>query len=119
VGVGRPDLDWSMVLDEGVILIQVWRRKLERLIFGEFSKILEVLCRKRLQIDPETSNRYITKTPCGFSSPRWLTREKSKSDEKRVWHVPIEAYKTTCDVECSTVASTAVELTTAAVMTSS
>jgi hypothetical protein len=38
-------------------------------------------------------------------------RGKSKSEEKKVWHVPLEVYKTTCDVDCSAVASRAVELT--------
>jgi hypothetical protein len=32
---------------------RVWRRKLERLITGEFSKILEMVCRKRVSEGPQ------------------------------------------------------------------
>jgi hypothetical protein len=42
--------------------LQVWRQKMERLIFGEFVKSAENPCRKRFDINPETSSRHISGT---------------------------------------------------------
>jgi hypothetical protein len=42
--------------------LHVWRRKMERLIFGEFVKSAENPCRKRFEINPETSGRHISGT---------------------------------------------------------
>jgi hypothetical protein len=42
--------------------LQVWRQKVERLIFCEFVKSTENPCRKRFDINPETSSRHMSGT---------------------------------------------------------
>jgi hypothetical protein len=50
---------------------QVWRRKLERLIFGEFSKIPEVVCRKRVSDRPQKLQIVISPERLEISRPNF------------------------------------------------